>query len=249
VIPIPEDRRFGDSTCGQALTRAWQGRCGGSSDSRFHRQLVPLKPFVFWHFGKLVIPKRSSRGGADAAPSPARWEVIRFSWVGGGDLRVATLRAGRAEAAAVVWGWGTSVRSAMEASRRHRARVRGGLQALAGGIVGTALYAVASQRAAVLVWTVTGVVGVCALVSPLGLFVAIERSFAGLGRWTGGALSWLLLPIAFYGFFVPFRALFRRGHRDSMRRYFDAQSQSYWSLRKVTAAAQTPEERRRQYRP
>jgi hypothetical protein len=95
------------------------------------------------------------------------------------------------------------------------------------------------------VWTIAGVIGLCALVSPLGLYAAIERSFAALGRWTGRALTWLLLPIAFYAFFVPFRALFRRGRRDSMRRYFDAESPSYWSLRKAPTAVS----RRGQYRP
>ena len=72
-------------------------------------------------------------------------------------------------------------------------------------------------------------IGTAAMLSPLALFAAIERSFAALGRWVGKALQWTLLPAIFYGFFTPFALLFRRGRRDAMTRYFDADAKSYWS--------------------
>jgi hypothetical protein len=123
------------------------------------------------------------------------------------------------------------------------------LQAFAGAGVGAALHEFVSQRAGVIVLTISGVIGLCALFSPLGLFAAMERLFAALGRWTSSVLSWVVLPFAFYGFFVPFRVLFRRGRRDSMKRYFDEQSSTYWSLRETPAVAKSPESRKRQYRP
>jgi hypothetical protein len=39
------------------------------------------------------------------------------------------------------------------------------------------------------------------------------------------------MTLAFYLIFLPFGLLFRRGRRDSMRRYFEADQESYWQRR------------------
>ena len=44
-------------------------------------------------------------------------------------------------------------------------------------------------------------------------------------------MTWLLIPVIFYGVIAPFGVVFRRGRRDSMRRFFEPEATSDWSLR------------------
>ncbi len=158
------------------------------------------------------------------------------------------LRHGRAEAAAVIWAWRSSEQPLAAGGRARAARRRGLLQAAAGAAIGAAIFSLASRPMGAVVMSVAGVIAVCALASPLVLFAALERVFESLGRGLGHALSWALLPLVFYAFFVPFGVLFRRGRRDSMGRFFDPSAKSYWKLRPALAEGPSADPRRR-YRP
>jgi hypothetical protein len=137
--------------------------------------------------------------------------------------------AGRPEAAAVVWQWATPASLEPGADpATSRIRVRGLLQALVGGIVGFGVFRLVSPTVGVVVLGIAGVIGLTALVSPTGLFAGIERMFAALGGLTGKILTWLFLVPLFYGFFLPFGRLMRRGRRDRMRRFLDPSAESYW---------------------
>jgi len=140
------------------------------------------------------------------------------------------IRPGRAEAASVVWRWQSSGRAAARPDARPL-RLRGALQAGAGLAVAAGLAWWGSRTPAAIVGGIACAIGLAALASPFGVFAAIERAFATLGRWVGQALSWIVLPVIFYLFFAPFSALFRRGRRDSMKRHFDAGAVSYWTSR------------------
>lgn len=157
---------------------------------------------------------------------------------------------GRPEAAAEIWRWQAA--EAPEAlgtgTRARAARIRGGLQALAGAAIGAAILVFLSRTAGTIVLSIASLVALCALLSPLGAFAAIERGVAALGRGVGRVLTWLTLPAIFYAFFVPFAALLRRGRRDAMKRYFDPGAASYWTLREAREPA-GDDERRRRYRP
>jgi hypothetical protein len=109
-------------------------------------------------------------------------------------------------------------------------------QAALGLVAAAALVWLERARLAIGVGSAAALLGLAALLSPLGLFAAIERLLAALGARIQRALTWLLLPMIFFLFFVPFRALFRRGRRDSMRRFYDPASPSYWQLREVSSA-------------
>ncbi|RIL06458.1 MAG: hypothetical protein DCC71_06525 [Proteobacteria bacterium] len=126
-----------------------------------------------------------------------------------------------------------------------RVRLRGALQAGAGGAVAALLFAAGLRAPAFVVGGVASALLLAALLSPFGVFASIERAFAALGRWVGLALTWLLLPAIFYLFFVPFSRLFRRGRRDAMKRYFDPGAESYWTVRSQRAphVASTSHER------
>lgn len=138
---------------------------------------------------------------------------------------------GRPEAAAAIWiGLGSEL---TEAEPPGSARLRGALQALGGGAVAGLLFWLWSPVVGSVVATISGVIGLSALLSPHGLYAAIERGLAALGRLTGSWLSWSLLGLVFYALVTPFGLLFRRGKRDAMRRRYEPDLDSYWEPREL----------------
>ena len=141
-------------------------------------------------------------------------------------------RPGRAKAAAAIWDWrGDS--SQTPAARPSRTRLRGTLQALAGAGVGALIFARVSWIAGTVVMSIATLILLSALLSPAGLYAGIERLFAALGRRVGAGLTWIVLPLIFYLIFLPFGTLFRSGRRDPMKRFYEADAESYWSPRRV----------------
>ncbi len=156
-------------------------------------------------------------------------------------------RAGRPEAAALIWDWRAETPAAPKAESAGRARLHGSLQALVAAAIGGAIFVWLSQTVGTVVLTVAAIVGFSALVAPTTLYAAIQRLFMLLGQWTGRALAWVMLVPLFYLFFFPFGLLFRRGRRDRMRRWFDGEDagSSYWEPHEGITAASAA--RTRQY--
>ena len=150
-------------------------------------------------------------------------------------------RAGRPEASALIWPWHTAVAP----SRSHRVspRITGLLQALVAAAAGAGLNHYGWRELATGAWLLAALVAAAALVSPTGLYLALTRLFTATGRLVGRALGWILLPGLFFLVFAPFRFLFRRGRRDSMKRYFEPDAESYWSRRAPAPAAKNIHER------
>lgn len=158
---------------------------------------------------------------------------------------MAQQRPGRPEAAAAIWDQGQDA-GATGSETGHdanRVRRRGALQALVGLGVAGAFYAFGYATLAVVVASIASFIGLSALISPLGLFAAIERGFAALGVWVGRGLTWLILPVIFYLVFTPFHLLFRRGRRDAMKRFYEPAAATYWSPRERGRAGSTHHER------
>lgn len=151
--------------------------------------------------------------------------------------------AGRQEAAAVIWNWREKASATPAPGSNARARARGMLQGAIGGAIGGGIYWWWSQTIGTIVSTIAAVVFLSALISPGGLYAAVQRLFGTLGYWTGTALTWILMPALFYIFFLPFGALFRRGGRDRLRRYFDREAESYWEVHAGPTAASASRER------
>ena len=153
------------------------------------------------------------------------------------------VRPGRPEAAAVIWNW----REAAPASGSPRSaaslRTRGALQAVAGATVGGLVLAFVSKTFGFVILGIASLILLSALLSPTGLYAAIDRGFAALGRGVGIVLTWLTLPVIFFLFFVPFGFLFRRGRRDSMRRFYEVSATSYWSDRSEGVVASSSRSR------
>ena len=152
-------------------------------------------------------------------------------------------RAGRPEAAAAIWSWREAPQR--PAGSPRRARLRGALQGAVGIVLGALFLALGHG---VVGWIAAGIgttVLLAALLSPTGLYAAIEGAFAALGERVGRGLAYLLMPAIFYGFFLPFSLLFRRGRRDAMRRFYEPEAASYWTKRREEQVASRP--RTRQY--
>jgi hypothetical protein len=117
------------------------------------------------------------------------------------------------------------------------------LQAAVAALLGGAILFFWSRAIGTVVLAVASIVGLSALVSPLGLYAAIERLFLALGRATGRVLTWVLLVPVFYGFFAPFGSLLRRGRRDRLKRRLEPDAASYWEPHAGPTAGSSSQER------
>jgi len=131
-----------------------------------------------------------------------------------------------------IWTWREEEHSQpQETSSAQKIRTRGAIQGAVGLSIAALVYTFLSPVAGWIIGAIAGTITLAALVSPEGLFAGIEAGFRAVGRVIGRVLTWGLLSSIFYGFFLPFGGLFRRGSKDSMKRFYDPDSPSYWSTR------------------
>jgi hypothetical protein len=160
------------------------------------------------------------------------------------------IRTGRAAAAAAIWTWQDPVVSASEESTRT-IRLRGAVRALiAGSLGGLIFYFLPAfhphfRLIGIVVLSIASFVFLAAMLSPRGLYGIFERMIDAMSRQFGRMLNWLILPGIFYGVFVPFGALLRRGKRDTLRTFYDEECETYWSDRDSVRSASA--HRARQY--
>ncbi len=150
---------------------------------------------------------------------------------------------GRSEAAAVIWDWrgGGSADAPTEGARDIR--IRGAVQALVGATAGGLIFHFVSPTLGSVVWTIAGIILASALLSPRGLFAGIEKLFVSVGAGIGRAITWIVLPAIFYLMFFPFGVLLRRGRRDSMKRFYEPDADTYWSQHDGAKAASASRDR------
>lgn len=151
---------------------------------------------------------------------------------------------GSPDAASAIWNWRVESETS-QASEGASNRLRGSLQALVGGAVGTAVFFFLSNTVAYFIWSVASVILLSALFSPRGLYALIDRGFLSLGNLLGRAMTWIVLPLVFYGFFVPFGRVLRRGARDTMKRFYEPDADTYWTEGDESRSGSN--ERKRQY--
>lgn len=151
-------------------------------------------------------------------------------------------RPGSAEAARAIWNWRDPRPQGASPPPMSRVRVRGSVQAAIVAAVAGVLRLLGLHTASWVVLGAAAFVLVAAIVSPLGLYSALDKATQAIGRRIGRAVTWLLLVPLFYLFFVPFGLLFRRGRRDRLKRYFDPETPSYWeALEGPTASSSSHE--------
>ena len=128
----------------------------------------------------------------------------------------------------MIWRWRAGEPEPEAGPSAASVRVRGSLQALGGVAFGLASHLFWSKTVAVVAFAAAAVVLFCALVSPNGLYALLRRLFDATGRVIGRAMAWIVMVPIFYLFFLPFGKLLRRGRRDRLHRYFDADATTYW---------------------
>lgn len=143
-------------------------------------------------------------------------------------MAIATPRSGAPQASAAIWRWRASESPAETAAPVGRIRLRGSLQASAGGAFGLGLWLIGARSIATVAFALAATVLVSALASPTGLYAGLQRFFDASGRVIGRAMNWIVMAPIFYLFFVPFGKLLRRGRRDRLHRRFDAEAKTYW---------------------
>ena len=138
-----------------------------------------------------------------------------------------SVRRGREEASAAIWHW----RGDDGAAEARRTRLGGILRGVAGAMIGGGALWLDHPRIAWVAWSLSGILTLLALASPLGAYAAVSRAMSASGRLVGRVVGWVLLTPVYVFFFVPFRILFRRGARDRMTRRIDPDAVSYWETR------------------
>jgi len=111
------------------------------------------------------------------------------------------------------------------------------------GAVGLGVFLFWSRTLGGVALTISAIVLASALVSPTGIYAALERALEALTRATGQALTWVFMSIVFFGVVTPFGMLFRRGRRDPMRRYYEPAATTYWSEHALGRSASKMRER------
>jgi hypothetical protein len=131
------------------------------------------------------------------------------------------------EAARAVW-QPDAPRGDGAAAAAARARRRGLWQAGAGLTAAGLLAWLWRPAAGLLAGGVAVVLGLLALVSPLGAFAAAGRLFERLGTGIGAAVAWLLLGALHFLVFLPLGLALRSRGRLRLTRGFDARLSTYW---------------------
>jgi hypothetical protein len=152
-------------------------------------------------------------------------------------------RQGRPEAAAAIWDWRSEGSQRVGGPSAGRARIRGAIQASVGVAVGALVYAYASRTVGSVILSIGSVILLSALLSPTGLYAAIDRGFNALGHHLGRFLTWVSMLTLFFLFFLPFGRLFRRGAKDPMRRFYAPDAATYWEERELGRRASASRER------
>ena len=139
------------------------------------------------------------------------------------------IEAGREEAAALIW---PAIQNQPPEDRAGKVRRSAGVRWVFGlGVAALAYFVFERPILAAVIASISSLVFVLAIVSPLGGHAVVDGLFARLAKLVGAVLSYVLLAPVFYLFITPFGLLARRGRRDTLKRQFDAQSDSYWQPR------------------
>jgi hypothetical protein len=156
-----------------------------------------------------------------------------------GERPLAHPRLGRADAAAAIWNWRASdaSKTGRDAAAASQARLRGVVRGLVLAAVGSLVFLFWSRGLGSVALGVSAVVLASALVSPTGLYAALERALEALTRATGLGLTWVSMSLIFFLVVTPFGYFFRRGRRDPMRRYYEPGATTYWSERTLGRSA------------
>jgi len=114
------------------------------------------------------------------------------------------------------------------AGRARRLRREGAVRG-AVGLAAAALLALWKPPFAAVVAAIALVVLALALASPLGAYARLSGWIERFGHGVGTAVTWTLMPLLFYGLFLPVGLALRAGGKLRLTRSPDPSRPSYWS--------------------
>ena len=151
---------------------------------------------------------------------------------------------GAQAASAVIWNWQVQEITTSGPSA-SALRIKGCVQGVAGGVVSAVFWHFELTIMAYIAAGVGSLFLTTALLSPTGVFAMLDRGSIRLGTVLGNSMRWIVMPLIYFAFFLPFRILFRRGRRDALKRFYEPDDQSYWTA--CDPEGQEPGSRRRQF--
>lgn len=140
----------------------------------------------------------------------------------------------RAAAARLVWDGRTAAAPGAvraPATPQGRPRLRALLQGAIAGAAGGFFAWRGAPVLAGIAWSLGGISLVAGLLSPHGLYAAIERGLARLGHEIGRLITVLTLVPLYYLFFTVFGRLTRHGRGDRLGRRWNPAAPTYWKRR------------------
>ncbi|HXU33520.1 MAG TPA: hypothetical protein VN851_23370 [Thermoanaerobaculia bacterium] len=132
---------------------------------------------------------------------------------------------------AVVWQWrrDPAAEARAHAGAARAARVRGAIQGAVGLVVALLVaFVLHKTRFATVIASIAALVTLLALVSPLGAFKWLTGLVEKLGRVIGLAVTWILMPVIFFLFFLPVGLFLRARGKTGITRGADPKLSTYW---------------------
>jgi hypothetical protein len=153
----------------------------------------------------------------------------------------------RREPSAAIWRWNGGETTAQERGREAAAARRRGLL---GGVIGLAVAALfyflfKRPVAAAVIAAVALLFTLLALLAPLTAYKSVTRALDRFAYAVGTAVTWVLLTLLYYIFFLPLGWFLRARGKLAITRSFDPRLPSYWTS--LESRARTPESYRRQF--
>jgi hypothetical protein len=153
----------------------------------------------------------------------------------------------RREPSAVIWRGNGGETDPRERSREATAARKRGLL---GGAIGLAVAAVfyfllKRPAAAAVIASIALLFTLLALLAPLTAYKSVTRALDRFAYAVGTAVTWVLLTILYYLFFVPLGWFLRVRGKLAITRSFDPRLPSYWTS--LEDRARAPESYRRQF--
>ena len=143
-------------------------------------------------------------------------------------------------ASRVIWQW-NKTGSTIEPP--NQSRKQSCLHLVAGAIVASILFLTDSPRTALFVLFLSSFTFILGILSPDNLFPALESSLKKAGTALALGVTWFTILPLFILFFIPFRFLFRQKSRDSMKRFYEPGSSTYWTTSPVKTNPATTNKR------
>ncbi len=149
---------------------------------------------------------------------------------------------------AVVWQWRRDplAEAGARAAAVRAARVRGAIQGGVGLVVALlAAFVFHRTTLASVIASLSALVTLLAMVSPLGAFRRLTEAVETLGRWIGLGVTWILMPMIFFLFFLPVGLYLRSRGKTGITQGAEAKLPTYWISTEADPAG--PETYERQF--